>query len=306
MSRTRPRSSKAFTVALRHRGEAASQRRPAARLHGRHGGGDPVQVVCGAPNARTGMKSVFSPPGTYIPGKKITLGKGVIRGVEVERHAVLGGRARALRGSRRHHRTARRRAGRRSLMRNMPGSTIRSSRSTVTPNRPDAAGVARHRARSRRGGARQAEERRRSPPVAGQVPLPVARDARFRARRQASLPGLRLAPRARRHQRPLARMDAEAAARDRPAADQRARRHHQLHHLRPRRGRCTSSTRQGRRAISSCAARATGESVLALDGKTYALDESMVVIADDARRRIASPASWAASIPAATRRRATC
>lgn len=45
-------------------------------------GGEPVQVVCGAPNARTGMKSVFSPPGTYIPGKDITLGKGVIRGVE--------------------------------------------------------------------------------------------------------------------------------------------------------------------------------------------------------------------------------
>ena len=46
------------------------------------GGPELVQVVCGAPNARTGMKSVFSPPGTYIPGKKITLGKGVIRGVE--------------------------------------------------------------------------------------------------------------------------------------------------------------------------------------------------------------------------------
>ncbi|PTM38938.1 phenylalanine--tRNA ligase subunit beta [Bosea sp. 124] len=46
------------------------------------GQGEPVQVVCGAPNARTGMKSVFSPPGTYIPGKDITLGKGVIRGVE--------------------------------------------------------------------------------------------------------------------------------------------------------------------------------------------------------------------------------
>ncbi len=46
------------------------------------GTGAPVQVVCGAPNARTGMKSVFSPPGTYIPGKGITLGKGVIRGVE--------------------------------------------------------------------------------------------------------------------------------------------------------------------------------------------------------------------------------
>ena len=46
------------------------------------GSGDPVQVVCGAPNARTGMTSVFSPPGTYIPGKNITLGVGTIRGVE--------------------------------------------------------------------------------------------------------------------------------------------------------------------------------------------------------------------------------
>ncbi len=46
-------------------------------------GGDlKVQVVCGAPNARTGLKSVFALPGAYIPGKKITLGKGVIRGVE--------------------------------------------------------------------------------------------------------------------------------------------------------------------------------------------------------------------------------
>jgi phenylalanyl-tRNA synthetase beta chain len=45
-------------------------------------GGAPVQVVCGAPNARTGMLSVFSPPGTFIPGKNITLGVGTIRGVE--------------------------------------------------------------------------------------------------------------------------------------------------------------------------------------------------------------------------------
>ncbi|MGP9820631.1 phenylalanine--tRNA ligase subunit beta [Salinarimonas sp. NSM] len=45
-------------------------------------GAPPTQVVCGAPNARAGMKSVFAPPGTYIPGKDITLGVGVIRGVE--------------------------------------------------------------------------------------------------------------------------------------------------------------------------------------------------------------------------------
>lgn len=46
------------------------------------GDGKPIQVVCGAPNARTGMKSVFSPPGTFIPGKNITIGVGVVRGVE--------------------------------------------------------------------------------------------------------------------------------------------------------------------------------------------------------------------------------
>src|SRR5437588_403740 len=46
------------------------------------GTGDPVQVVCGAPNARAGMKGVFVPPGAFIPGKNITLGVGTIRGVE--------------------------------------------------------------------------------------------------------------------------------------------------------------------------------------------------------------------------------
>lgn len=46
------------------------------------GGGKPIQVVCGAPNARAGMKGVFSAPGTFIPGKNITLAVGTIRGVE--------------------------------------------------------------------------------------------------------------------------------------------------------------------------------------------------------------------------------
>ncbi len=41
-----------------------------------------VQVVCGAPNARTGMKGVFAPAGTRIPGTGIDLKKGVIRGEE--------------------------------------------------------------------------------------------------------------------------------------------------------------------------------------------------------------------------------
>lgn len=46
------------------------------------GEGAPVQVVCGAPNARAGMRTVFAPPGTYVPGKNITLSVGNIRGVE--------------------------------------------------------------------------------------------------------------------------------------------------------------------------------------------------------------------------------
>ena len=41
-----------------------------------------VQVVCGAPNARTGMKGVFAPVGSFIPGTKLDLKKGVIRGVD--------------------------------------------------------------------------------------------------------------------------------------------------------------------------------------------------------------------------------
>ena len=46
------------------------------------GTGEPVQVVCGAPNARAGMKGVFVPPGAFIPGKNMTLAVGKIRGVE--------------------------------------------------------------------------------------------------------------------------------------------------------------------------------------------------------------------------------
>ncbi len=40
------------------------------------------QIVCGAPNARAGMKAIFAPEGTYIPGLDVTLKKANIRGVE--------------------------------------------------------------------------------------------------------------------------------------------------------------------------------------------------------------------------------
>ncbi|WP_294124065.1 phenylalanine--tRNA ligase subunit beta [Sphingomonas sp.] len=45
-------------------------------------GGEPLQVVCGAPNARAGLVGVFGGPGTYVPGSDFTLKKAAIRGVE--------------------------------------------------------------------------------------------------------------------------------------------------------------------------------------------------------------------------------
>jgi phenylalanyl-tRNA synthetase beta chain len=43
-------------------------------------GTEKIQVVCGAPNARAGMKGIFAPDGSYIPGTDTVLKKGVIRG----------------------------------------------------------------------------------------------------------------------------------------------------------------------------------------------------------------------------------
>jgi phenylalanyl-tRNA synthetase beta chain len=44
------------------------------------GGSSEVQVVCGAPNARTGLVGVFAPVGTHIPGTGVDLKPGMIRG----------------------------------------------------------------------------------------------------------------------------------------------------------------------------------------------------------------------------------
>ncbi len=41
-----------------------------------------VQVVCGAPNARTGLVGVFAPAGTHVPGTGVDLKPGNIRGVD--------------------------------------------------------------------------------------------------------------------------------------------------------------------------------------------------------------------------------
>ncbi len=207
-------------------------------------GGEPVQVVCGAPNARTGMKSVFSPVGTYIPGKKLTLAKGVIRGVES--NGMLCSAA-ELELSDDHQ-------GIIELPDDAPVGLAYARFAglddpvidvAVTPNRPDAAGVA---GIARDLAAAGLGKLKTPAPKAyrWRVRLPDPRASRFRPGRRASLPGLRAQARARRHQRPFAGMDAEAAAGDWPQAHQRARRHHQLHHLRPRPSLACVRLRQGR------------------------------------------------------------
>ncbi|SHF30309.1 phenylalanyl-tRNA synthetase beta subunit [Litoreibacter ascidiaceicola] len=41
-----------------------------------------MQIICGAPNARQGIKVVVAKPGVYVPGIDTTIGVGKIRGVE--------------------------------------------------------------------------------------------------------------------------------------------------------------------------------------------------------------------------------
>ena len=46
------------------------------------GDGTPLQVVCGAPNARTGLIGVLGLPGAVVPAGGFELRKSAIRGVE--------------------------------------------------------------------------------------------------------------------------------------------------------------------------------------------------------------------------------
>lgn len=50
--------------------------------NGPDGAMEEVQVVCGAPNARTGLVGVFAPTGTHVPGTGVDLKPGNIRGVD--------------------------------------------------------------------------------------------------------------------------------------------------------------------------------------------------------------------------------
>ena len=147
----------------------------------------------------------------------------------------------------------------------------------------------------------------KDPPIEageGRVPLPGCGQARFR-RDAVALPRLCAAPGARRQERPVAGMAAEAAHSDRPASDQCAGRHHQLHDLRPRPAAARVRRRQGARR-SRGAPREGGER--AARARRQDLRARRDDVRDRRRRRASnrSPASWAARPPAARRRPPTC
>ena len=248
------------------------------------GTGDPIQVVCGAPNARTGMTGVFSPPGTYIPGKKITLDATAkdIRGVKSSGMLVSEAE---IELSDNHE----------GIIDLPPGAPVGESYAkwaglddpvieiNLTPNRPDCTGVhgiARDLAAADMGelidpvsklanrppadtparSASQDDEGwlgrlwrmirgvRHDVPVsrreaASALPCPVAVTIEI----ARAVSRFRASPRARREERPLARMAAEAADRDRAASHQCTGRHHQLHDLRPRAAAARVRRREGAR-----------------------------------------------------------
>jgi len=241
------------------------------------GDGKPVQVVCGAPNARTGMKGVFSPPGVYIPGKDITLQVGTIRGVE-SRGMLMS--AAELQISDDHD-------GIIDLPADAPVGTSYAEWAglgdpvieiNLTPNRPDCAGV---NGVARDLGATSIGSFKDRPPkpLKGQFPCPVSVTLDFG--QTASLCpafGLRLVKGVKNGPSPEWLQKRLTAIGLRPInalvditnfiTYDRGR---PLHVFDAAKVRGNLTVRRAR----------NGEQLLALDGKTYTLDEAMCVIADE-------------------------
>ena len=193
-----------------------------------NGTGTPLQIVCGAPNARAGLKTVLGLPGTYIPGQ----GHHAVGRQDPRRrkpgHDDLRRGDRLQRRPQRHHRDAGRRADRHAVRRGA------RHRRAGDRDQPHAEPLRLHRRQRHRPRPRRHLDRRlqgeRAEAHRRHVPLPGEGDDRD----AGTVPGLRAQARARRQERPVAGMAAETAHGHRPASDQRAGRHHQLHHLRPR------------------------------------------------------------------------
>jgi phenylalanyl-tRNA synthetase beta chain len=102
------------------------------------------QIVCGAPNARAGITVVLAKPGDYVPGIDVTLSVGNIRGVES--HGMMASE-RELELSDEHDGIIELPSGEVGqtfidwLAENDPGKVDPVIEIAITPNRPDALGV---------------------------------------------------------------------------------------------------------------------------------------------------------------------
>ena len=242
------------------------------------GKGDPVQVVCGAPNARTGMKGVFAPPGTHVPGTGIDLKAGIIRGVESNGMLVS---ERELMLSDAHE-------GIIDLPADAPVGASYAGWAglddavfdvAVTPNRPDALGIrgiARDLAAVRLGTLKPLQ----ADPVPGVFASPTGVELRFDDPENAPCPlfigrtirGVRNGPSPEWLQRRLRAVGLRPIS-----ALVDITNFVTLAHARP------LHVFDADKLVGSVQARVAreGETIEALDGRTYALDAAMTVIADD-------------------------
>jgi phenylalanyl-tRNA synthetase beta chain len=242
------------------------------------GAGEPMQVVCGAPNARTGMKGVFAPPGAFIPGKNMKLEVATVRG-QVSRGMLVS--AFELQLSDDHE-------GIIDLPEDAPvgqpyamyaGLDDPVIEIGLTPNRPDCTGVrgiARDLAAAGVGALKAASVE----PINSAVPCPVSVTLDFAPGDEHLCPAfaLRLVRGVRNGPAPEWMRRRLAAIGLRPInalvditnyiTYDRGR---PLHVFDAKKVKGSLVMRRGR----------TGEELVALDGRSYRLDESIVVIADD-------------------------
>ena len=195
-------------------------------------GTERLQVVCGAPNARAGLKGVFAPVGAYVPGIDLTLTKAKIRGVESNGMLLS---ERELELSDEHT----------GIIELDPDAKIGSPAAAalglddavievaITPNRPDCLGV-RGIARDLAAAGLGKLKKDTVKPVKGGFANPVPIKLEFDKESADACPIFAGRRGARRQERTEPRLAAAPAEGDRASADQRAGRHHQLHRLRPR------------------------------------------------------------------------
>ena len=211
-----------------HLRREASQCRQAEAVHGGYGtASEPVQVVCGAPNAHTGMKAVFAKPGVVIPASGDVLKVGTIRGVESRgmlcsaREMLLGDDHDGIIELPPMPRWANRRRARWA-------STILSStcRSRPTAAMPPACTASRAIWRPPISGALKDGSVK---PVTGKFPSPEENPSELHAGNGKRLSAVRRAPDPQREERPVAQMGAGPAESGGPAPNFRAGGRHQSH-----------------------------------------------------------------------------